>query len=76
MDTVDEGLARLEREMIDRGYRIRYRRPDEHFIVTYQLERSDWTGGFRLTEQVAAQAVSASALLDHIERHYGWPRLN
>lgn len=67
-------LEELERELIDRGYRIKYRRPDDHCIWTYQLERGGWTGGFRITEQVVYESVwPAPKLVSYIERQYGWP---
>ena len=67
--------AELEREMITRGYRIRYRRPDWYYgacVWTYQLDRDAWTGGLRITEPVMAEA-SASDLLEAWKRHVGAP---
>ena len=63
--------AELERLIIDRGYRIKYRRPDdfpETCVWTYQLERDGWTGGFRIAESVLEQEPRIAALFDYIER--------
>lgn len=73
-------MVDVEREFIARGYRIKYRAPDlccddppAHDLWTYQLERGDWTGGFRATEEALDQAIP-DRLVEYIERHNGWPR--
>ncbi len=66
-------LAEIEHELINRGYRILYRRPDDWDITTYQVAKDGWTGGFRITEQVADEA-RADDIIDRAQRHYGWPK--
>ena len=63
-------MVDVERELIDRGYRILYRTPGsghDFTVWTYQVQRGEFTGGFRAEEEVLDRADPAK-LVDKIEK--------